>query len=97
VPCKKTVFELSVQMYHQNNVGPMGDGVIALVGDGVMLVLYNDKPIVEKHVEALIYDTGNFLAQAGGNLGLFLGFSCLSLLFAFINFLKKALKKKFES
>jgi hypothetical protein len=29
------------------------------------------------------------LAQAGGNLGLCLGFSCLSVLLASINFIKK--------
>jgi hypothetical protein len=34
--------------------------------------------IVEERVETLVYDVGSFLAAAGGNLGLFLGFSCLS-------------------
>ena len=32
----------------------------------------------EERVESLVYDLGNFFAAAGGNLGLFLGFSCLS-------------------
>ena len=36
---------------------------------------------IEVNVEILIYDIGSFLAAVGGNLGLFLGFSCLSLLF----------------
>jgi hypothetical protein len=43
---------------------------------------------VEEHVESLIYDAGSFLVSVGGNLGLFLGFSCLSVFFAIINVCK---------
>jgi hypothetical protein len=37
---------------------------------------------VEEHFETLVFDSGSLLAAAGGNLGLFLGFSCLSLIFS---------------
>jgi hypothetical protein len=40
---------------------------------------------VEEHVESLVYDASNFLVSVGGNLRLFLGFSCLSVLFYLIN------------
>lgn len=40
---------------------------------------------VEKHDETLIYDTGNFFAAVGGNLGLFLGFSCLSIIYTLVD------------
>jgi hypothetical protein len=40
---------------------------------------------VEEHVESLAYDASSLLVSVGGNLGLFLGFSCLSVLFALIN------------
>jgi hypothetical protein len=43
--------------------------------------------IVEERVETLVYDVGSFLAAAGGNLGLFLGFSCLSVCLSLIKFL----------
>ena len=43
---------------------------------------------VEERSESLDYDFGNFLVAAGGNLGLFLGFSCLSVLFAVIDYAK---------
>ena len=66
----------------------------ALAKDGVLLTIRFKKLFVEEHVETLIYDTGNFLAQAGGNLGLFLGFSCLSMLLAIVNFIRKTLKFK---
>ena len=91
VPCNQTVYELNMQMHHQNNIGSQGDGLNDLVGKGVLLTIYLANFVVEERIETLIYDTGNFLAQAGGNLGLFLGFSCLSLLFAIIKLFKKAL------
>ena len=44
---------------------------------------------VEERIETLVYDAGNFLAAAGGNLGLLLGFSCLSTVFGFINIIQE--------
>jgi len=57
------------------------------------LVIYYETFDVEEHVESLVYDAGNFLISVGGNLGLFLGFSCLSVLFALINVLKNNWRK----
>ncbi len=48
---------------------------------------------VEERIESYDYDVGSFLAAAGGNLGLFLGFSCLSVMFATINWIKLYLSK----
>jgi hypothetical protein len=44
---------------------------------------------VEERIETLVYDAGNFLAAAGGNLGLLLGFSCLSTVLGFINIIQE--------
>ena len=41
----------------------------------------------EERTENLIYDLGNFLVAAGGNLGLFMGFSCFSLMLLLIGHL----------
>jgi hypothetical protein len=41
---------------------------------------------IEEHIESLVYDASSFLVSVGGNLGLFLGVSCLSVLLALINF-----------
>jgi len=81
VPCNQTIYEIDLQQFHQNNNGAEGNKSLALIGKGVMFSLEYNKFVLEQHVENLIYDTGNFLAQAGRNLGHFLGFSCLSLLF----------------
>ena len=50
-------------------------------------MIYNDF-IIEREMETLIYDTGTFFTQVGGNLGLFLGFSCFSLLIGTIDLMK---------
>ena len=48
---------------------------------------------VEKEVETLVYDAGNFFAAIGGNLGLFLGFSCLTMILKCVDFVKKRCEK----
>ena len=48
---------------------------------------------VEKHEETLVYDSVNIFAAIGGNLGLFLGFSCLSIVFSGIDLLAKKFGK----
>ena len=47
---------------------------------------------VEEKIESSEYDLANLLVSAGGNLGLFLGFSCLSVLFFVIDFLPSFFK-----
>jgi hypothetical protein len=41
--------------------------------------------VIEESIETLVYDFGGFLAALGGNMGLALGFSCMSLLFSVLN------------
>ena len=48
--------------------------------------------LIEEKVETLVYDGINFVAAAGGNLGLLLGFSCFGLLQMLITYLKNWLK-----
>ncbi len=52
------------------------------------ITLYYSTFNVEEHIESLIYDASSFVVSVGGNLGLFFGFSCLSVLFACINYFK---------
>jgi len=90
VPCNQTVYDLKLQKYHRNTIAGKGN-MSQLQSNDVVFTLHYEKFVTEEHVETLIYDTGNFLAQAGGNLGLFLGFSCLSVFFEIINCVKKIL------
>jgi hypothetical protein len=52
------------------------------------LSLLYDSFNVEERVESLIYDWGSFLTSIGGDLGLFLGFSCLSILLSLVKCIK---------
>ena len=45
--------------------------------------------MVEVRTEKLVYDLLGVFAAAGGNLGLCLGFSCLTLLFSLLNWIKE--------
>ena len=87
--CSQTVFDVSLQRYHENN---LPEPPVKPSESGVIFSLKYENFNVEEHVETLIYDATNFLAQAGGNLGLLLGLSCLSLMFGFINFFEKLLE-----
>ena len=49
---------------------------------------------IEKHEENLVYDSGSFFAAVDGNLGLFLGFSCFSIIVAAVDFVTKKFGKK---
>ena len=47
----------------------------------------------EEKTETLLYDAVNFLSAAGGNLGLFVGFSCLSVMLTMIDLISDYIKK----
>ena len=49
------------------------------------LNVYSASNLIEEQIETLLYDFGGFIAAAGGNLGLFLGLSCLSMVFALVD------------
>jgi hypothetical protein len=59
--------------------------------DGIffLLSIYYKTLMVEERVETLIFDVPGMLSAAGGNLGLLLGFSCLSLLFGIVQCFSK--------
>ena len=44
---------------------------------------------VEEQIESLEYDVGTFWTAAGGNLGLFLGFSVLSVFFSIFDYVQQ--------
>ena len=90
LPCSQAVYDAKMSMYHNNGrASKSTPEEERFYKNNFYLSFSYETFAVEEHVETLIYDTGNFLAQIGGNLGLFLGFSCFSTLVAIIHYLGK--------
>jgi len=88
IPCEQTVFDVQISYYHKNTFF-WAEEVKNEYEKKQILYLGYETFDTEKHTETLIYNTGNFLTQVGGNLGLFLGFSFFSLILTTIECIKK--------
>ena len=92
VPCKQLTYKILIEHYHKNNY--MLDGNMMQESKHYYtLMVNNPSATVEEQIESLEYDLVDLLASAGGNLGLLLGFSCLSVLFSAINFATTVVSK----
>lgn len=88
VPCEQTMYVSRVNKFHKNSYfGSDEESAKGVNNSFVYLSIGYETFNTELHFETLIYDTGNFLTQIGGNLGLFLGISCFSALAALTEFL----------
>ena len=91
LPCERNHYNYNFLHTHENSVPT--EVVNKDEGSNIYnLYFYYSTFQVEQHVETLLYDVGGFLAAAGGNLGLCLGFSCLSVMLAFTHWTKIAYK-----
>ena len=83
LPCFETNYHMEPFYYHANSwIEPYDTKVLK---DGFFtLGIFYSTHVVEEQITSLVYDLGTLLTSAGGNLGLFLGFSCLSVLLAVI-------------
>ena len=94
IPCDQTVYHSKLIQYHINNlVGHDEEFVNQVQKHGAMLGISFETFAIHEQVETLVIDIGNFLSQIGGNLGLFLGVSCLSLLTGIIQFSWQAVRR----
>ena len=85
-PCKITHFEIDLKLYHENSLYLYEKLTSAenidkpdVTEQGFGLFYFYETLIVEEKIETLIFDLGGVFAAAGGNLGLCLGISCLSI------------------
>jgi hypothetical protein len=90
-PCEKSIYTVNINTYHFNSILWEGSPA-SRDGNYYHLFYYYSSNLVQKQVEVLVYDFGGFIAAAGGNLGLCLGFSCLSILFTTTHWTQKALQ-----
>ncbi len=88
VPCTKLTYTTTINYYHQNNW--FYDYFVPTeIENNFALYVFFSTLNVQQQIESFDYDFASFLAAAGGKLGLFLGFSCLSVLFAVVNCVSK--------
>ena len=97
IPCDQTVFEVKLSSFHINNFITGYKNVINASKSIVYFSFRCETFNREKHIETLIYDTGNFLTQTGGNLGLFLGLSCFSMILTIIKCFKNCQSLQWNS
>ena len=90
IPCKQTSYDANIRYFHKSAVIDTDNSLGENFSDSkVMFALGYETLLIEEHAESLVYDVTNFLAAAGGNLGLFLGFSCMSVFYGTIKIIKK--------
>ena len=92
VPCIQISFDIVLDYFYDNTwiYSELDFSDIEDINSFTLVVFY-DTLNVKQLIESFDYDLGSFLASAGGNLGLFLGLSCLSILLSFIKLAKKCL------
>ena len=83
---------MSLEYMHRNTFISMDENMNDEISSTFYMSVMWDSMFVEEEVEALVYDWLNFVAAAGGNLGLLLGFSCFGLLDQLINYLRGVFK-----
>jgi Amiloride-sensitive sodium channel len=88
VPCTQTSYNFELNYYSKNSYyDPTRNEYFS--EKNIHLIIFFRKLEIEERTEALVYDIGTLLSAAGGNLGLLVGFSCLSVIFAAIDVLGK--------
>ena len=84
IPCQRETYKFTLESLHKNTLKFPG---YKPEYQSYHIFAYSFATLnIEERIESLEYDFGNFLVAAGGNLGLFLGFSCLSVLLVTIEY-----------
>jgi hypothetical protein len=79
--CQQRSYTYTMKPYHINSVVDPTNKYFTKLSQPVTYIGFSYETLLtEEKEETLVYDVTNFLVNAGGNLGLFLGFSCLSIL-----------------
>lgn len=70
----------------------MSPGHLSDVNKNFVLYYFYDSLLTLEKIETVVFDLGDFLSAAGGNIGRMLGFSCISIMFSLISGMEYALK-----
>ena len=95
LPCQRRKDDISLQYYH--NTSWVSADAKEIEEMGFQFFYFYNSHSMEEKMESLVYDFSTFLVATGGNLGLFLGFSCLSLGIKLIDWFQIYLKQPCSS
>ena len=93
-PCTHTSFKVQVKYVHKNSYIDVNRSTDEPVNKTVAFDIHYNSLLVEERSEAYMYDLESLMTSVGGNLGLFLGFSCFSTLMFLIKYLFKGCVSK---
>lgn len=94
VPCLQLQYRYALTELHGNNwIVPKDPPTKEFMNNYFAIMASFETMDIEKQEENLVYDSGSFFAAVGGNLGLFLGFSCFSIIVAVVDFIAKKFGK----
>ena len=82
LPCTQKMYKFELEYSHVNSL----KGILSKGSSTSFYLIVKYKTLkIDERTEALVYDGVSFVAAAGGNLGLFLGFSLFSTLMYLLN------------
>ena len=93
-PCKMVKFKLKVEVFDGLSGIPLQQDALENPATGELKMqkgiyfFYGDTNI-DVNSQTLILSLNQFISSIGGGLGLFLGFSCINVMFLFIDFAEK--------
>ena len=87
LPCRQLSYTYNIKYFHKHSWPDMKGSPRELMETGGIVALAYSSLLVEERYEAYVYDLENLMTSIGGNLGLFLGFSCFSTFVTLLKFL----------
>ncbi len=88
VPCQQSSYSYNLKYLHRNSWINIENPSIGGKDSAILSISYSSM-LVEERIETIVYDLENLLTSVGGNLGLFLGFSCFSTMLAVLEYFYK--------
>ena len=86
LPCSNTFYKTRVNYFDEFNEPHLNSSI--------KMHTYYDTMVVEQQNEILVYDWSRFLSALGGTLGLYLGFSCFTMINGLIDLSKTFIDSK---
>ena len=96
VNCKETTYETSLHRYFMRS-GVAHHMPLEKVNNSILIYLFYQSTDVKNSQQTPLMTFWGFISACGGSLGLFLGVSCLSSVWTFINMIEKNIQENYHN